>query len=152
LRRIFNAKHLHIKSHSDKTEENHIDIKNYRLISREKTSQSRKIITQSINQRNALRTFALLKRVVTVTITKDITKETFINVRFATNDFIIVHDIKSFVNVAFIIRKLIIVDVFFNLIRSVKIINNIKNIIRIIIVSFLLLRHDEKRARFTLDA
>jgi hypothetical protein len=68
------------------------------------------------------------------------------------SDFIIVHDIKNFVNVAFVIRKFIIVDVFFDFIRNVKIINNIKDIIRIIIVSFLLFRHDEKRARFTFDA
>jgi hypothetical protein len=83
---------------------------------------------------------------------KNITKRIFINVRFATNDFIIVHNNKRFVNVAFIFRKFVIVDVFFDFICNVKIINNIKNIIRIIIVSFLFLRHDEKRARFTFNA
>jgi hypothetical protein len=41
---------------------------------------------------------------------------------------------------------------FFDLIRSVKIINNIKDIIRVIIVSLLLLLHEEQRARRTLRA
>jgi hypothetical protein len=136
----------------DKTKENHINIKKLSINKSKKNIAITKSSHNQINQRNALKAFALFKRVVIVTITKNITRKIFINVCFATNDFIIVHDNKRFVNIAFVIRKLVIVDVFFDFIRSVKIINNIKDIIRIIIVSLLLFYHDEKRARFTFNA
>ncbi len=124
-------------------------LKNYRLISRKKTSQSRNHHTTKA-QWSALNTFAFVKR--RISIAKDITKRIFIIVRLTTNIFIIVYRFNRFISVALVFRKLVVVVVFFDLIRSVKIINNIRDIIRVIIVSLLLLFHEEQGARRTLCA